>query len=349
MAFRGAAGLAAVGMLLAGCGSGGEGSAGGGSGEVTVTNCDAEESFPSPAERMYVNDGNMTSMLLSLGAQEQIEMVVGLERHREVLSTVYGKDIIDDLPDAGKDTSISLEHVIAQKPDVVVAGWNYGYTEENNLTPDGLKEHAIAPYTLSESCRQEDGARGTMPPWEALYADMKNLGEITGREDEADEVVADVKDRLEALEQAPQAKEAPNVFLLDNAGKDVLTSGSFGGPQAVIEAAGAESGTADVEDTWTRVSWERLVRSEPDYFAFVDYPAQSYEDKVEALKSNPATKNLQAVKEERFLNLPYATWTSGPLNIDAAEQLRKGLEEHELVPVSDIEPQHDLEPEEGSP
>ena len=66
--------------------------------------------------------------------------------------------------------------------------------------------------------------------------------------------------------------------------------------------------------------------------------------KIKDLESNPATKNLPAVKEERYLNLPIPAWTSGPLNINSAEQLRQALEEHELVPASDIEPEFDLEP-----
>ena len=43
-------------------------------------------------------------------------------------------------------------------------------------------------------------------------------------------------------------------------------------------------------------------------------------------------------------NLPIPAWTSSPLNINSAEQLRKALEEHGLVPASDIEPEHDLVP-----
>ena len=62
------------------------------------------------------------------------------------------------------------------------------------------------------------------------------------------------------------------------------------------------------------------------------------------LKSNPATKDLPAVTEERFLNLPIPAWTSSPLNINSAEQLRVALEEHDLVPESDIEPEHVLQP-----
>ena len=340
---RASGALALTGALLAGCGSG-EDSAGGDSGEVTITNCGSEETFPSPAERMYVaGDGNMLAMVLALGAQDQVAGVSGLSDTKEALSTAYDADVVDDLPVATKDYP-TMENVIAQKPDVMLAGWNYGYTEENNLTPDALEDRDIAPYILSESCRQEDGARGTMPPWEALYADMENLGEITGKEDEADEVVADTKKRLKALEKAPQAKEAPTVFLFDSGTKQIFTSGSFGGPQAIIEAAGGTNAMEDVEDTWTEVSWERIVKSDPDYFAFVDYDGQTFEQKVKVLESNPATKNLDAVKEKRYLNLPIPAWTSSPLNINSAEQLRQGLEEHELVPESDIEPEMDLQP-----
>ena len=336
-------GLAVVGVLLAGCG-GDSGDNTSDGAEITVTNCDAEESFPSPAERMLVTgDGNLLALALALGAEDQIAGVTGLQDSGRALSTVYGKDVVDGLHEVSKDYP-TMENVVAQETDVVLAGWGYGYSEEDNVTPDALRKSDIAPYVLSESCRQESGAGGTMPPWKALYTDLENLGEITGRPKQAETAVEDIKDRRAALEEAPQAEEAPTIFLVSKGAKEVFTSGSFGAPQAIIEAAGGENATADVDDTWTEVSWERLVKSEPDFFVFSDYAGMTFQQKVRMLEANPATKDLPAVKEKRFLNLPTTAWTSGPLNIDAAEQLRKSLEEHELVPESDIEPQHDLEP-----
>lgn len=330
--------------LLAGCGTTGGSSAAGGSSDVTVTNCDEEVTLPSPAQRLYITgDGNMLAMVLALGAQDQIVGVTGVDDGTATLSAVYGKDVVDGLPVASKDYP-TLENAIAHQPDVVFSGWNYGFTQEKNFTPDSLAEHGIDSYILSESCRQADGARGTMPPWEALHTDMANLGSITGHEREAEEIIDDTKERLRTLEEAPQSADEPTVFLFDSGTKDIFTSGSFGGPQAIIEAAGARNATEDIEDTWTSVSWERLVASEPDFFAFVDYPGQTLEQKIRILRTNPATKDLPAVKEERFLNLPIPAWTSSPLNIDAAEQLRVALEEHGLVPDSGIAPERDLRP-----
>ena len=60
--------------------------------------------------------------------------------------------------------------------------------------------------------------------------------------------------------------------------------------------------------------------------------------KVAVLKARAGVKDLPAVREGRFLNLPYAMWTSGPLNIEAAEQAREALEGWGLVPRSAVEP-----------
>ena len=121
----------------------------------------------------------------------------------------------------------------------------------------------------------------------------------------------------------------------------MFSSGRFGGPQAILDAAGARNALEDLDDTWTEVSWERVVASKPDAFLFVDYPPQTFAEKVAVLKSRAGVRDLPAVREGRFLNLPYALWTSGPLNVDAAEQARKALESWGLVPKSDVRPRAD--------
>lgn len=75
----------------------------------------------------------------------------------------------------------------------------------------------------------------------------------------------------------------------------------------------------ELEDTWTEVGWERLAAADPDVIYFVDYPRSDAPAEGRHPQGNPASRNLTAFEEERFVNLPYAMWVSGPLNIDAAE------------------------------
>lgn len=302
---------------------------------VTLTNCGEEVEFPSPAQRMFVNDSNIISIALAAGASENIAAISRADG-ANVLEAEYGEEFTS-LEQVSPDYP-SLETVLSANPDVMFAGWSYGFSDEENLTPESLAEHAIAGYVLSESCRTDAGTRGTMDPWEALETDLNNVAAIGGDVGRAEETIDDINNRREALEQAPQPDEEPTIFLFDSGSETVYTSGSFGAPQAIIEAAGARNATEGIDDTWTAVNWEEIAAAQPEAFVFVDYPPETLEQKIETLKANPVTQNMPAVQEERFINLPYSLWTSGPLNIDAAEILRKGLEAHELVPASDIEP-----------
>ncbi len=305
-------------------------------GQATLDNCGEPITVPAPAKRLFANDGNIISIALAVGAAEQITSASSFQRDRPVLARHYGETTVAGLREVSKEYP-SKETVVSQRPDVYFAGWNYGYDETTGLTPDGLAKQDIATYTLTESCRQGEGsARGIVDPWTALRTDLVNVGAFTGHAAQAAKTVADVDTRLAKLNAAPQPQRAPVVFLFDSGSKTIYSSGSLGAPQAIIDAAGGQNALAGLNDTWTEVSWEQLVQAKPDAFVFVDYPPQTFAQKVELLEQRAGVKNLPAVKEERYLNLPYALWTSGPLNIDAAEQLRAALEAWQLVPESGI-------------
>ncbi len=310
-------------------------------GNLTLTNCGEQVRFPAPAQRLFVNDTNMIAMTLALGAQDAVAAVAGLPQDIDTLRRHYG-GAVDRLHSVAS-TSPSRETVLAQRPDVMVAGWNYGYSEATDLTPDTLRASGIAPYILTESCRPHAGQRrrGTTEPWTALRTDLSNLGAITGRSDRANALNAEIDTRLRRLRAAPRAATPPTLFVFDTASETIFSSGRFGGPQAVLEAAGARNALDDVADTWTTVSWERLATADPDAIVFVDYPGQTFAQKVDALRGKPGINRLRAVTEQRFVNLPYVLWTSGPLNIDAAEQVRAQLEQWNMLPPSGIRPPFD--------
>ncbi|MCI1748201.1 MAG: ABC transporter substrate-binding protein [Acidipropionibacterium sp.] len=344
-------GVVALAMLAVGCGSGqgsasssasapAAASASGSAGGVTVTNCGQQKTYPKTT-RLFAHDSNIISIALSAGAEKDLVAVSGLKDDKPILALKYG-DGVNSLKVVSPKQP-SMESIVAANPQVMFAGWNYGFSESKNLTPDMLNAKGIDTYLLSESCKQADGNRGTMPPWTALTTDISNIGKITAHEDVAKKAVDNIDTRRKALENAPKAAKEPVGFLFDSTSDNsIFSSGSFGAPQAMMTTAGVKNALSDVKDTWTSVSWERLTQANPDVIFFVDYPPQTFQQKVAALKANPASKNLKAVKEGRFVNLPYPMWTSGPLNIDGAEYIRKSLEAYDLQPKTDIKPELDI-------
>lgn len=337
------AALALGATLLTACGSDGDTTSGAGSdaGAITVENCGEDLTVDGPVTEMYAYDGGIISIALAAGARDELVAVTGMARDQDLLQLAYPDDRVDELTVVGGEFP-TLENVLAVDPQVFFAGYDYGFSESRNLMPEMVAERDITPYLLSETCLQDDGARGTMDAWTALTTDIANIGELTGHADTARAVIDDIAQRRSALEEAPQGDDETTVFLFDSGTDAIFTSGSFGGPQAIFDSAQVTSATADVEDTWTEVGWERLAASDPDIIFFVDYPGQSYEEKVAVLEANPASRDLTAVKEKRFVNLPYAMWVSGPLNIDAAEWVRKAVEHFDLAPESGIEPTLDI-------
>lgn len=330
------AGAAALVLGIGACGASGSAPPSGvtTSGTTAVENCGRSVQYGLPKRRIVVNDSGMIAMLAAIDADPAMAAFSSLNRDRGVIERHYGP-----LP-AGREQldsrMPSLETVLAQRPDLVFAGWGYGFAE-GEVTPEALTSKGIDVYELSEACRRAgQKARGTMDPWRALKADLTNLGTLTGHTSQAATVTTDIDRRRSALEAAPTPARRPQVLVFDSGEKDVFTSGRFGGPQAVIDTAGGRNVMDDVADTWTSVSWERLAATRPDVIVFVDYGEQSFAQKVAVLEANPATRDLPAVTQKRYLNLPYAMWVSSPLNIDAAEQLRARMEGWGLLPASGL-------------
>nr|MBF3180929.1 ABC transporter substrate-binding protein [Pseudomonas aeruginosa] len=123
----------------------------------------------------------------------------------------------------------------------------------------------------------------------------------------------------------PANAEAPRVFLYDSGEDRPFTSGRLGMPQALIEAAGGRSVTDDVAASWTQVNWESVVARDPQVIVIVDYGETSAAQKQRFLEENPALRSLTAIRERRFIVLPYNQATPGIGNAAAIETLVAGL------------------------
>ncbi|GGP47128.1 ABC transporter substrate-binding protein [Saccharothrix coeruleofusca] len=293
---------------------------------TTVTNCGQEVSYRTPT-RVVTNDTGITELMFALGlADRVVGYVVGPGQHRDVETSPWKADF-DRVPKLAE--RISKEVVQGAGADLVFAGWNYGFSESTGLTPDSLRDLGVATYQLTEACRNGVGKqRGIMPPLEALYTDLRNLGRIFGVSDRAERLVAEYQAQVARAAELMAGRPRPRVFLYDSGLDQPFTSGRNAAPQDIIGHAGGDNIFGDLDDSWTTVGWEAVVARDPEVVLINDYAdgdADTPQQKEAFLRSYPPLAGVTAVREGRFFALPYAALVEGPRNPAAIEALARYL------------------------
>ncbi|WP_370943821.1 ABC transporter substrate-binding protein [Amycolatopsis sp. cg5] len=282
---------------------------------VTVTNCGKPLTVPKPPSRVVTNDIGITELMFALGLGDRMAgYVIDSGQTSGVESSPWKADF-QRVPKLAE--KINKEVVQAAGADLVFAGWNYGFSESEGFTPDSLGALGIATYQLTEACRNGVGKqRGIMPPLDALYTDLRNLGVLFGVSDRAEKLVAEYTSTIASV--APDSR-TPKVFLYDDGKDQPFTSARNAGPNQIIAKAGGRNIFDDVDDSWTTVSWEAVVQRAPDVILINDYGGEvgTVADKERFLRSHPGLRDVPAVKNGRFFALPYAALVEGPRNAAA--------------------------------
>ncbi|MGW6566282.1 ABC transporter substrate-binding protein [Streptomyces sp. NPDC054975] len=324
--------LLATALALSGCGAevtsqgSGEGAAkAAGHYPVTIDNCGEKKTYDAAPKRVVTNDVGITEIMFALGLEDRMAGYV-MPDDKGDLDSVPWKDAYGKTTWLSKKT-INKELVLDSRADLVFAGWNYGFNEGEGFTPAELKSVGVGSYVLTESCRNGRGtARGVMPPLEALYVDLRNLGRLFDVEDRAEALVATFQKQVaEAQAKAPKGADRPRVFLYD-AGRDrPLTSGAYAGPHDIITKAGGDHVMKDLKDSWTTVGWETVVERDPEVIVINDYGDVSAEQKRQFLKSYPPLAGVSAIKNDRIVVLDYVELVESPRNPAAIASLAAEL------------------------
>ena len=325
-----ALGLSAV--VLAGCGARVDDTASetpAGS-AVTVTNCNAPLTVPSSPTRVITNDTGITEMMFALGLGDRmVGYTTSGGADRDIASSPWKQDFATT-PFLGE--AFTREVIGAADPDFVFAGWNYGFRESTGVTPDWISTIGATAYQLTEACRQPGTTRrGIMPPLDALYQDLTNLGDLFGVRQRADDLVKIYRAEVDrAARNAPPPDERARVFLFDSADPSPFTAGRNAAPEQIIGDAGGENVFTDLDDSWTTVSWEAAAQRDPQVIVIVDYgagPSNTVQAKIGQLKTQPLMAGTTAVRENNIISFPYAAMVEGPRNPAAITDLAKFLRE----------------------
>ena len=316
--------VAATTVLLSGCGAQVEEPSQASLDTTTVKRCGEDVEYRTP-ERVVAYEAGSADKLFALGLADHVHGYVMPPANPPVEESPWADDYAS--VEFLSDDLLNRELVVDAEADMVVAGWNSGFSDERGITPEILDGLDVQSFMHTESCFNYPGHPERVTPFEGLYTDLERMGEIFGVPERSEELVADYRSRVETVvEQAPEGDPVP-VFLYDSGTDQPFTAGNQVPPDDIISHAGGENIFGDLEERWTQVGWESVVEAEPEVIIILDYGDQPAEDKIDFLTSSPTMAEVPAVVEENFFVLDYNEGISGPRNIDGLEKFAEYLRE----------------------
>lgn len=289
---------------------------------VTVTSCGQPLTFDHAPQRAVINDINIAEMAFALQLQPVIVGLTGITGWYK--TTPAFQALRGAIPELAPKYP-ALENLLAVHPDFFFAGWNYGMKVGGDVTPATLARYGIKTLVLSESCIHVDGQqpRASMA---LLYRDILTLGSIFGQRELAQQKVSEWQATLAEVAHRIGKRSPLPVFVYDSGEGKPFTSGKYAMPTAIIEAAGGRNILDNLPMSWSTVSRETVAASQPAFIILLDYQSSGSAATLRRfLESHPLMRVTPAVRQHRYLVLPYQALTPGPANIDAVRALARAL------------------------
>ncbi|WP_236250772.1 ABC transporter substrate-binding protein [Chromobacterium phragmitis] len=288
---------------------------------LTVDSCNRKITFQRAPQRAVSHDINLTEMMVALGLQNRMVGYTGISAWNKLNAPL--KQALGKLPELAGDYP-SSEALLARNADFFFAGWNYGLRVGGPVTPASLAPLGIQVYELSESCAHV--MKRPAASLDDVYRDIHNLGRIFNVEPRAQKVVAEMRAKVDGVAaRVAKRKATPSVFVYDSGEDRPFSAGRLAMPDALIQAAGGRNILSDVNASWTRVDWETVVARNPQVVVIIDYGKVTAQQKIAFLQKHPALNKMAAVRDKRFIVLPYDSATPGIANADAISALARGL------------------------
>jgi len=311
------------GVALVGCGAetGQGGRQGAESAEdyepVTIENCGIEQTFERPPERAVTMNQHATEIMLALGLEERMVGTAYLDD--EILPEF--REEYESVPVLAEEYP-SREVLLGAEPDFVFGGFSSAFESEAAGNREGLHELEIGTYLMTEYC-PESGGRSSL---EQVYEDIRNVSSIFGVEKRAEEVVGEMQETVRETQEAIEDVEEPRrVASAEGAETGLFVAGGQGMAHEVIQLAGAENVYADLDDQFADSSFEEFVRRDPDVIVVRYCCGDTPEDVKSLLLSTPALSGMQAIREERFVEMGLSNIVAGVRNAETVRYLAEQL------------------------
>jgi hypothetical protein len=131
------------------------------------------------------------------------------------------------------------------------------------------------------------------------------------------QIINSMKAQIATVQSKVASLKPVTVFDYDSGTAAPFTGPGLAMPNAEITLGGGTNTFASLKQSWTSVSWEQVVKADPQCIIINNYSTPSAAQKEQFLETSPITKNLTAVKNRCFLPLTYDQVTPSPRNGEA--------------------------------
>ena len=206
--------------------------------DVYIDEMGRNVTIPSRPERIVSLAPNITEILFALGLGEEI---VGVTMFSDYPEAAGSK------PKVGSFVNVSLEKVASLNPDLII-GTADGNKKEivEQLEQIGFPVYVINPGSFEE-----------------ILETILNIGTITGREKQAEEMIRNLQERINVVVSLTKDLKRPSVFFQVGI-NPVVTVGRNTLQDKLIELAGGVNIYDDVMTRYPRCGIEEVVIRRPD-------------------------------------------------------------------------------------
>jgi iron complex transport system substrate-binding protein len=304
---------------------------------LTIDNCGVPLTFSHAPQKAVTIGQAATEMLYSLGVSQQ---VVG--------TSLWFNQVLAQYQDANSkierlaDNAPSFESVIGKRPDFVAVQFEWMVGPQGAVgTRQQFADLKIPAYILPSDCEGKDnlvGADGTRLQAfniDTLYKSIAQQAEIFDVQDRGQALIAGYQARLaKAVEQAKthDGKQTSAVFWFSSPDLNAapFVAGRKGIPNFMLDTLGMRN-IVESDEEWPTVGWETIAKANPTILVIARmdrrrFPADDHEKKLAFLKSDPVTRNMDAVKNNRIVIMDASAMESSVRLFDGIEQLAKATE-----------------------
>ena len=296
---------------------------------LVLDNCGKTVTVDAPPQRVVSLDQGSTEIMLSLGLAD-----------RMVGTASWTDPVRENLAEANAsvprlaDNAPTYEVVLDADPDFVTASFGRHFKQGGVAERARFEETGVESYLSPTDCENgvsiNGGGKRTTPlKMDALYQEIREIAAVFDVNERGTKLVDELQGREAAAVAGLEKSNVSMAFWFADT-KSPYVAGGLGSASLLATTVGATNVFSDLTDDWPAVGWETVVERNPDVLVLGDllrnrFPGDLLADKISFLESDPVTRNLDAVRNRRYIALHGAEMNPSLRAVDGLEKVAAGL------------------------